>query len=183
MELSSSLIKPKKKSQYLSSPSSTIKFQQRLQIVQNYLLDQHPIMNEHARRQLFNESKSTKKRKSSLVISIPTRMMTNSNDPCTDIFQSKLTNLGSLVQECSKLSSRALKRARLQTDNEQTWQKLTSIERDLENLVEKLDVTGGYSQNSTTDKAFHNLAQLLIDWKKYEEEFDQQLEELFLIDQ
>ena len=89
----------------------------------------------------------------------------------------------SLVHECSSLGTCALKRARLQSDNEQTWQKLNTIERDLESLVEKLDTPGGYINNSSTEKAFQNLAQLLTNWEKYEGEYDQQLEELFLIDQ
>lgn len=135
-------------------------------------------MNEAVKRQLFNEQKSTKKRKSALSISIPTRI--SNNDHCTDMLQSKLSTLGSLVHECSILSSCALKRARLRADNEQTWQKLNTIERDLENLIEKLDTSGGYNHNSNTEKAFQNLAQLLTDWNKYEEEFDQQLEELVM---
>jgi hypothetical protein len=176
------LIKSKKKSKLISSPSSTIKFHQRLQSVQNYLIDQHPSStNETVKRQLFNEMKSTKKRKSSTSISLPNTI--NNNDHCTDIFQSKLSTLISLVHECSSLSSCALKRARLQSDNEQTWQKLNTIERDLEPLIEKLDTPGGYNNNSSTEKAFQNLAQLLTNWEKYEEEFDQQLDELFIIDQ
>jgi len=182
LELTSSvLIKSKKKNKYFSSPSSAVKFQQRLQNVQNYLLDQHPIINETVKRQLFNEQKSTKKRKTSLSISIPNRI--NNNDHCTDILQSKLSTLVSLLHECSTISSCALKRARLQSDNEQTWQKLNNIERDLENLIEKLDTTRNHNHNSNTEKAFHNLAQLLTDWNKYEEEFDQKLEELFIINQ
>jgi hypothetical protein len=178
---SPSLIKSKKKSKYLPSPSSAVKFQQRLQTVQNYLVDQHPIINENVKRQLFNEQKSTKKRKSSLSISIPIRINNNNNDHCTDILQSKLSTLVSLLQECSIISSCALKRARLQSDNEQIWQKLNTIERDLENLIEKLDTTSKYNQNSnTTEKAFHNLAQLLTDWNKHEDEFNHQLD---LIDQ
>jgi len=158
-----------------------MKFQQRLQLVQNYLIDQHPLTNETVKRQLFNEMKPMKKRKTSTSISIPTTI--NNNDQCTDVFQSKLSTLISLLHECSTISSCALKRARFQSDNEQTWQKLNIIERDIESLVEKFDTPGGYNKNSTTEKAFQNLAQLLTDWEKYEEEFDQQLEELFIIDQ
>jgi hypothetical protein len=180
---STSLIKSKKKSKYIiSSPSSAVKFQQRLQIVQNYLLDQHPNINENVKRQLFNEQKSTKKRKNSLSISIPIRI-NNNNDHCTDILQSKLSTLVSLLHECSILSSCALKRAHLQSDNEQIWQKLNTIERDLENLIEKLDTTSNSNHNSNTEKAFHNLAQLLTDWNKYEEEFNQQLDQLFILNQ
>jgi hypothetical protein len=177
---SSSLIKSKKKTKFLSSPSSAVKFQQRLEFVQNYLIDQHPSMNETVKKQLFNELKLTKKRKILPTISIP------NNDHCTDIFQSKLSTLISLVHECSILSSCALKRAHLQSDTDQIWQKLNNIERDLENLIEKLDTTNGCNNNnnnSNIEKSFQNLAQLLTDWNKYEEEFDQKLEELFLIDQ
>jgi hypothetical protein len=158
-----------------------MKFQQRLQLVQNYLIDQHPLTNETVKRQLFNEMKPMKKRKPSTSISIPTTI--NNNDQCTDVFQSKLSTLISLLHECSTISSCALKRARFQSDNEQTWQKLNIIERDIESLVEKFDTPGGYNKNSNTEKAFQNLAQLLTDWEKYEEEFDQQLEELFIINQ
>ncbi|CAF3698351.1 unnamed protein product [Rotaria sordida] len=179
----SSLIKSKKKTKLISSPSSTIKFQQRLQLVQNYLIDQHPSTNDTVKRQLFNEIKSTKKRKTSTSISIPTTI--TNNEHCTDIFQTKLSTLLSLLHECSLLSSSALKRANLQSDNEQTWQKLNTIERDLETLIEKIDTMSGNNNNnnSNIEKAFENLAQLLTDWNKYEEEFDQQLEELFIIDQ
>ncbi|CAF1114277.1 unnamed protein product [Adineta steineri] len=180
-EVTSVAIKSKRKSKLISSPSSTVKFQQRLQLVQNYLHDQHPLLNETVKRQLFSDIKSTKKRKTSLSISIPTAV--NTNDHCVDVFQSKLTTLISLLHECSTISSCALKRARLQSDNEQTWQKLNIIERDLETLTEKLDVTGGYNNSSNNEKAFQNLAQLLTDWQQDEEEFDRQLEELFIIDQ
>jgi len=179
--LSLSSIKSKKKTKFLSSPSSAIKFQQRLQFVQNSLIDQHPSINEPVKRQLFNELKSTKKRKTSTSLLLPTTIP--NNDPCTDIFQSKLSTLISLLHECSILSSRALKRAHLQSDNEQIWQKLNTIEHDIELLIEKLETTGGYNNHSSTEKAFQNLAQLLTDWEKYEEEFDQQSEELFIIDQ
>ncbi|UJR31455.1 hypothetical protein I4U23_018945 [Adineta vaga] len=174
-------LKSKKKSKLIPSPSSTIKFQQRLQSVQNYLIDQHPISSEAVKRQLFHEMKSTKKRKTSLSISIP--MTINNHDHCTDIFQSKLSMLISLVNECSTITSCASKRARLQSDNEQTWQKLTTIERDLETLINKLKTTGGYTNHSSIEKASQNLAQLLSDWQKSEEEFDQQLEELLSLDQ
>jgi len=167
-----SSIKSKKKSKLLSSPTSAVKFHQRLQYVQNYLIDQHPSNNESVKRQLFSEDKSNKKRKTSLSISIP-------QDPSTDLVRSKLTSLISLVQECSILTTGALKRARLQSDNDQTWQKLNTIERDLEFLIQKLDSNGNTNHHSSTEKAFQNLAQLLTNWEKSEEEFDQQLEELF----
>lgn len=86
--------------------------------------------------------------------------------------------LESLIDECSMLSNCALKRARLRSDNEQTWHRLNTIERDLENLLEKLDtINKPNSSNSHTEKAFQNLAQLLADFNKYEEEFDQQFEQ------
>ncbi|CAF1013826.1 unnamed protein product [Adineta ricciae] len=174
-------LKSKKKSKLISHPSSAMKFQQQLELVQDYLIDQHPNPTETAKRQLFHEMKSTKKRKTSL--STPTPMIINNVEHCTDIFQSKLSMSVDLLHECSIISSCALKRARLLSDNEQTWQKLTAIERDLEALITKLNVTGGYANSSSTEKAFQNLAQLLSDWQKYEEEFDQQLEELVCIDQ
>jgi hypothetical protein len=181
LELTSTL-KSKKKSKFISSPSSAVKFQQRLQFVQNSLIDQHPPTHETVKRQLFHEQKSTKKRKNSMSISIP-NTINNTHDPCTDLFQSKLSTLKCLLHECSIISSCALKRARLQSDNEQTWQKLNTMEQDLELAIGKLDTTGGYQNHSNKEKAFQNLAQLLTDWNTYEEEFDQQLEELFPIDQ
>jgi len=51
-------IKSKKKNKLLSSPSSAVKSQQRLQFVQDYLIDQHPSI----KKQLFNEQKLTKKK-------------------------------------------------------------------------------------------------------------------------
>lgn len=110
-------------------------------------------------------------------------MTINNHDQCVDIYQSKLSMLIPLLDECSTISNCALKRVRLQSDNEQTWQKLITIEHDLETLINKLNTTGGHTNNSSTEKAFQNLSQLLSDWQKYEEEFDQQLEELLCIDQ
>ena len=121
----------------------------------------------------------TRKRRLSTSVSISTAV--NEDEHCTDTFQRKLSMLISLLYECLALSSSALKRARLQLDHEQTWQKLNTIERELETLVEKFS-TNGVSNNTTTEKSFQNLAQLLSDWEKYEEEFDQQLEETFIFD-
>ena len=168
-------LKLKKKTKYLPSPSSAVKLQQRFQLVQNYLLDQHP----NIKRQLFPDSKSGKRRKTSLSISIPTRI--SNNEHCTDHLQSKLFSLESLIDECLIISTCALKRARLRSDNEQTWQKLTHIERDLETLLEKFDTIAKSTHNSHhSEKSLQNLAQLLTDWNKYEVEFDQQFEELVL---
>lgn len=160
----------KKKNKYLPSPSSAVKHQQRLQFVHNYLIDQHP----NPKRQLFPESKSTKRRKTSLTITLPTR-----NEHCTDDLQSKFLTLESLIDECLMLSNSALQRARLRSDNEQTCHRLNSIERDLENLLEKVDtITKNNSSNSHTEKACQNLAQLLADFNKYEEEVDHQFEQI-----
>jgi len=150
-------------------PSSSIKFQERIQLVRNYLSDQHPIKTERIKRQLFNDIKSNKRRKNSL---------TSSNDHCTDIFESKLSTLISLLHECSTLSLCALKRARLQSNNEQIWQKLNTIEHDLELLIQKIDTTGGDNNSINIEKTFQTLDHLLKDWKKYEDDFDHQLEQL-----
>ena len=167
-------LKLKKKAKFLPSPSSAVKLQQRFQLVQNYLLDQHPTI----QRQLFPDSKSNKRRKTSLSICIPTRI--SNHEHCTDQLQSKVISLESFIDECLIISSCALQRARLRSDNEQTWQKLTNIERDLENLLEKFETLTKSTHNSHTEKSLQNLAQLLTDWNKYEEEFDQQFEELAL---
>jgi hypothetical protein len=71
-----------------------------------------------------------------------------------------------------------LKRARLQSNNEQTWQKLNTIEHDLELLIQKIDMTGGDNNSINTEKTFQTLDHLLKDWKKYEDDFDRQLEQL-----
>lgn len=167
-------LKLKKKIKFLSSPSSAVKLQQRVQLVQNYLLDQHPKI----KRQLFADSKSNRRRKTSLSITIPTRI--NSTEHCTDNLQSKLFSLESFIDECLIISTRALNRARQRSDNEQTWQKLMSIERDLENLLEKFDTIHKSTHNSHTEKSLQNLAQLLTDWNQYEEEFDRQFEDLYI---
>jgi hypothetical protein len=75
------------------------------------------------------------------------------------------------------ISLRALNRARLQSNNEQNWQKLNNIEHELELLIQKIDMTGGENNSMNREKAFQTLDHLLKDWKKYEDEFDQQLEQ------
>jgi hypothetical protein len=153
-----------------------MKFQQRIQLVRDYVSDQHLLNNGNVKRQLFNELKERKKRKSSIIIN---------NDHCTDVFQSKLSTLISLLHECSSLSLSALKRARLQLNNEQAWQKLNTIEHDLILLIEKVDLTGDFSNNINTNKTFQTLGQLLKDWKENEDEYNkqyQQLEQLFIED-
>ncbi|CAF1039834.1 unnamed protein product [Adineta ricciae] len=121
-----------------SPPSPAVPFHERVQTVHDYLTDQHPL----EKRQLFNEHRSTRKRKASL---------TMSNDQCTDTFESKLSALISLLHESSAIISSALTRARVQSSNEQTWQKLTNIEHELETLIQKVDsaLTGG-SDNSNS---------------------------------
>ncbi len=166
----SSLLKSKTKTKNTSiDPCSSINFQERVQLVRDYLTDQHPFTNERIKRQLFNDTRPNKRRKNSL---------SNPNDHCTDIFESKLSTLISLLHECSSLSLSALKRARLQSNNEQTWQKLNTIEHDLELLIQKIDMTGGDNNSINTEKTFQTLDHLLKDWKKYEDDFDRQLEQL-----
>jgi hypothetical protein len=75
------------------------------------------------------------------------------------------------------ISLQALNRARLQSNNEQNWQKLNNIEHELELLIQKIDMTGGENNSMNREKAFQTLDHLLKDWKKYEDEFDQQLEQ------
>jgi hypothetical protein len=147
-----------------TEPYSSIKLEERVQLVRDYLTDQHPI-----KRQLFNDIKSNKRRKNSLTIS---------DDHCTDIFESKLSTLITLLHECSSLNLSALKRARLQSNNEQIWQKLNTIEHDLELLIQKIDTTGGDNNSINTEKTFQTLEHLLKDWKKYEDDFDRQLDQL-----
>ncbi len=124
------------------------------------------ITNEKIKRKSFHDIKSNKRRKNSLT-----------NNHCTDGFQSKLSTLRSLLHECSMISLRALNRARLQSNNEQNWQKLNNIEHELELLIQKIDMTGGENNSMNREKAFQTLDHLLKDWKKYEDEFDQQLEQ------
>jgi hypothetical protein len=173
----SSCFKSKKKTKFLTSPSSAIKFQQRLQCVQNYLVDQHLSSNDTVKRQLFVDEKSTKRRKTSTCAPL-----TSVHDPSTDRFQSKLTTLVSLVHECVSLTSSALTRARSQASHEQRWQQLQTIEQEIGLFVNKLDVPSAYNNPSANiEKGFQNLAQLINDWQKHEEEFNQQL--LFNTDQ
>jgi hypothetical protein len=148
-------LKSKKKTRIASlSPPSSIKTQERIQLVHDYLTDQHP---------LINEIKSTRRRK------------TISNEHCTDIFESKLSTLISLLHECSSLSLCALQHARLQSNNEQIWQKLNTIENELDTLIQKLDTPGGYNNSTNTEKTLQTLDHLLKDWQKYEDDFDQLL--------
>ncbi|CAF5229098.1 unnamed protein product, partial [Rotaria magnacalcarata] len=92
---------------------------------------------------------------------------------------SKLSKLASLLQECSSLSSCALERARLQSNNEKTWGKLNGIQQDLESLIEKIEMTGDYNNNISTKKTLRTLDHLLKNWKKCEDDFDHQFEQLF----
>lgn len=175
----SSSIKSKKKNKFITSPSSAIKFQQRLQYVQNYLVDQHLPSNDAVKRQLFSETKSTKRRKTST--SLPT---IKTEDPAPDQCQAKLSTLMSLVHECVSLTSTALTRARSHATHEEIWQKLSTTEQEMTPFIEKLDTPSAYNNpNSTTEKAFENLAQLVTDWQKSEDEFDRQYKELFNSDQ
>ena len=68
----------------------------------------------------------------------------------------------------------ALTRARRQTHAEQIWQKLTHIEHELESNIEKFDM----ENNSSTmnEKSLQTFEHLLKDWKKYEDQFDEQFE-------
>lgn len=122
---------------------------ERLRFVRDALADQHPIV---------PMEKSKRKRKHSVSIS-------------SDDFDSKLSTLLTLVHECSVINQGALSRARLQSTNEQTWQKLQTIEHDLETLIEKFESTGD-------EKLFQKLEHLLRDWKKYEDDYNHQLEQL-----
>jgi hypothetical protein len=155
------------------SPPSSAQLQERVQSVHDYLTDQHPLVNDPVKRQLFNESTSTRKRKASL---------TTPNEHCTDAFDAKLSTLISLLHESSTLISHALNRARLQSSNEQTWHKLTTIEHELESLIQKTDAAIGNDNSSSVqpEKTWQTLDHLLKDWKKYEDDFDEQLEQLQL---
>ncbi len=83
-----------------------------------------------------------------------------------------------MLHESSTLTSSALNRARLQSSSEQTWQKLNTIEHDLELLIQKIDMIDGCNNGTSTEKTLQTLDHLLKDWKKYEDNFDQQLEQL-----
>ncbi|CAM4783765.1 unnamed protein product [Rotaria magnacalcarata] len=155
----SSIVKGKNKVKTLPN-SSTLskKLQNRIQLVHDYLTDQHPLNIEN------------KKQKS------PKRIQ---NGHCKDMIESKLSKLASLLQECSSLSSCALERARLQSNNEKTWGKLNGIQQDLESLIEKIEMTGDYNNNISTKKTLRTLDHLLKNWKKCEDDFDHQFEQLF----
>ena len=75
------------------------------------------------------------------------------------------------------ISQRALNRARLQSSTEQTWQKLSNLEHDLELLIEKLDTTGAEMNSSNREKSFQTLDHLFRDWKKYHDDYQHQLEQ------
>jgi hypothetical protein len=76
------------------------------------------------------------------------------------------------------ISLRALNRARSQSNSEQIWQKLNNLEHELELLIQKIDMTGGEANSTNKDKTFQTLDHLLKDWKKYEDDFNQQFEQL-----
>jgi hypothetical protein len=75
------------------------------------------------------------------------------------------------------ISLRALNRARSQSNSEQIWQKLNNLEHELELLIQKIDMTGGEANSTNKDKTFQTLDHLLKDWKKYEDDYDHQLEQ------
>lgn len=154
-------------------PLSSAQLQERVQLVHDYLTDQHPLSKSRVKRQLFPDSKPSRRRKSSL---------TAATEPCTDAIDAKLSTLIALLQESSTLTSQALHRARLQSSNEQTWQRLTVIEHELESLIQKTDAANGNDKNSSVnvEKSLQTLEHLLKDWKKHEDEFDEQLEQLQL---
>ncbi|CAF3352691.1 unnamed protein product [Rotaria socialis] len=158
-DVQSSIIKGKNNVKTLPN-SSTLskKLQNRIQLVHDYLTDQHPLSIEN------------KKHKSSKRIK---------NGHCKDMFESKLSTLASLLQECSSLSSCALERAHLQSNNEKTWGKLNGIQQDLESLIQKIEMTGDYNNNISTKKTLRTLDHLLKNWKKCEDDFDHQFEQLF----
>lgn len=170
-----SFLKSKRKSQFQqSSPCSAMKFQQSIEHVRAYLNNSIVQQTEHVKRQLFVEQKSlTKKRKTTQLINEQQSM---------DKFQQKLTQILQLVHECSMLSTCALQRARLQIDNEEIWSKLNSIEHDLETYVEKLDTTGGQSNSVAKDKTYQNLEQLINEWHKYNQQFQQQFDAICPLD-
>ena len=83
-----------------------------------------------------------------------------------------------LLHECSSLSLSALERARLQSNNEQIWQKLNTIEQDLELLIQQIDTNDDDNNSISTEKTFQTLGRLLKDWKKYEDDFNRQMKQL-----
>lgn len=146
--------KTKRKGKFVPSPTSAMKFQQRLQYVQNYLVDQHLNEFQTVKRQLFS---STKKRTTT----------TSNNVEINDELAKKRSNLISLVKECHLISSSALKRAKLQREQENLREKLRTIEDDVRPFVEKID----FRQTSTNEKNFLNLKQMLNEWQKVDEQF------------
>ncbi|CAF1346959.1 unnamed protein product [Rotaria sordida] len=160
------ILKRKKQTRFTSMNSSlSIKFQEHIQLVHDYLTDQHSFTNQYLKQQFINDIKLNKKRKTSII-----------KQQSKDIFESKLSTLISLLHECSSLSLYALKRANLQYNNEQTWKKLNKIEYDLDLLIQDIDKS---NNSKNTKKTFQTLDHLLKDWKKYEYDFDNQFEQLF----
>lgn len=127
----------------------------RIELVHDYLTDQHPCLNKNKKR------KTTKRNNS------------------TDLFESKLSTLITLLQECSSLSSCALRRASVQINNEKNWEKLNTIQNEIQSFIEKIEMTGDCNNNINTKKTLKTLDNLLKDWKKHEDDFDHQFEQLF----
>ncbi|CAF4564288.1 unnamed protein product, partial [Rotaria sp. Silwood2] len=167
----SSIVKYKKKTRFsLINSSLSIKVQEDIQSVRDYLSDQHPFTNKYLEQQQFiNNIKGNKRRNTSII------------NHSKDIFNSKLSTLILLLDECSSLSLCALKRAYLQSNNEQTWLKLNTIEHDLDLLIQEIDMIGDYNNSKSTRKTFQTLDHLLNDWTKYEDDFNYQFDELFNI--
>lgn len=115
---------------------------ERFELVRDYLADQHPIVTKR-----INQRK--KHRQSSV------------NVPIVDEFESKLSTLITLVHECSMLNQCALKRARLQSTNDQIWLKLDAIQHDLQILIDRINSTGD-------EKSIHKVENLLKEWTNYE---------------
>ncbi|CAF4776754.1 unnamed protein product, partial [Rotaria sp. Silwood1] len=164
----SSIFKHNRKTKFTSSLS--IKTQERIQFVHDYLADQHPLTNEYIQQQFINNIKLTNKKQK---ISI--------KNSYKNIFEKKLSILISLLNECSSLTLYALKRAYLQFNNEQTWQKLNTIEHDINLLIQNIDMTNDYNNSKNIKNIFQNLDHLLNEWTIYEEDFHHQFEQLFNI--
>jgi len=127
----------------LSRRLNPIQLDERLEFVREYLADQHPIITKRI-------SQRKKQHRQSL-----------NTPPIADEFESKLSTLITLAHECSILNECALKRARLQSTNEQILLKFDAIQHDLENLIGKIDSSGD-------EKLLHKLDNLLKDWTNYE---------------
>ncbi|CAF1497902.1 unnamed protein product [Rotaria sp. Silwood1] len=164
----SSIFKHNKKTKFTSSLS--IKIQERIQFVHDYLSDQHPLTDEYIQQQFINNIKLTNKKQK---ISI--------KNSYKNIFEKKLSILISLLNECSSLTLYALKRAYLQFNNEQTWQKLNTIQHDINLLIQNIDMTNDYNNSKNIKNIFQNLDHLLKEWTIYEEDFHHQFEQLFNI--